>query len=265
MNVRGHFHALFGWIGERRLRHVRAGGFAHEEHRHFVQLVQLDPLAIEGHFEFLALRSLAEYLAEAELRQRQLDQVFAVQREVVPDHRAAARSERQAVQRCGLRQIPFDRVGDVEGRGLRIAHCQPADLGRRGHVAFQQGRRYAQDVGDVVEAAAGIVGRQQRGGVDIHCEQVADGVGVLAAIHAMQRRTAGVGIRRGGAIQRAFHGAGKRVQGLAVRAARARRRHHARPHLAHHFLPGFGVGADVIEVQLIECQAAGFQTFRCGR
>ena len=43
--------------------------FPHEEHGHFVELVHLDALAVEGDFEFLALGSFTEHLAEAELRQ----------------------------------------------------------------------------------------------------------------------------------------------------------------------------------------------------
>ena len=58
------------------------------------------------------------------------------------------------------------------------------------------------------ESSAG----KQRGGVHVHGEQIADGVGIFAAIHAMQRRAAGVGIRGGGAIQRVFHCAGQGVQ-----------------------------------------------------
>ncbi len=49
-------------------------------------------------------------------------------------------------------------------------------------------------------------------GVHVHRQQIADRVGVLAAIHAMQRHAARVGIRGGGAIQRIFHCAGQGVQ-----------------------------------------------------
>ena len=103
VNVRSHLHALFQWIGERLAEAREPGLRLHEEHGHFIQLVQLHALAIEGHFEFLAFGALAEHLAEAELHQRQLDQVFAVEREIVLHHRAAARSERQAIERFGLR------------------------------------------------------------------------------------------------------------------------------------------------------------------
>ena len=46
--------------------------------------------------------------------------------------------------------------------------------------------------------------RQQRGGVDVESEQVADGVAVFGAIQAMQGRAAGVGLGGGGAVERGF-------------------------------------------------------------
>ncbi len=70
MDVRCHLHALFRGIRQRLIMRNRgAWDLAHEEHGHFVELVQLDALAVEGDFEFLTLRAFAEDLAEAELGQ----------------------------------------------------------------------------------------------------------------------------------------------------------------------------------------------------
>ena len=85
-----------------------------------------------------------------------------------------------------------------------IAHRQAAQVPGRRHVAFQQRRRSAQHVRDIVEAVAFIVGRQQRRGIYIQGEQIVDGVGVLGAIQPVQRGASGVRIGRGGAIDRSF-------------------------------------------------------------
>jgi hypothetical protein len=58
-----------------------------------------------------------------------------------------------------LAEIAFQRVSNVQRSGLGITDGQPADLRGCGDVTFEQRRRYTEDVGDIVEAVAGIVGR----------------------------------------------------------------------------------------------------------
>ena len=64
-------------------------------------------------------------------------------------------------------------VLSVGGAG-RIADGHRADLLGGGDVALEQHRRHAQHVGHVVEAEARVVGRQQRRGVDVERQQIAD-------------------------------------------------------------------------------------------
>ena len=75
-----------------------------------------------------------------------------------------------------------------DGRQRAVADRQAADLHRRGDVALNQRRRHGERLGDVVEALARAVGRQQRVHVDVEREQIADRVGVLGAVQPMQRR-----------------------------------------------------------------------------
>ncbi len=51
---------------------------------------------------------------------------------------------------------------------LVSAHRQPANLARRRQIALEQHRRHAQRLGDVVEAVAFVVGRQEPGSVNIN-------------------------------------------------------------------------------------------------
>ena len=104
------------------------------------------------------------------------------------------RSERQSLEMLVLRQILADAIGFAHRPARWIADRQGADLCRGRQIALLQRRRHAQHVGDVVEPVSGVVGRQQRRCVDLQREQIANGVGVLGAVHAPQHRPAGVGI-----------------------------------------------------------------------
>ena len=93
-----------------------------------------------------------------------------------------------------------DRV--AAGRAARAADRQAADLLRRRDVAVEQRRRQIADR-HVVEAVAGLVGRQQRRDVDVEREQIADGVLVFGSGQPPDRGgAAGIRMRRGRAIER---------------------------------------------------------------
>ena len=68
---------------------------------------------------------------------------------------------------------------DEAGLGKRVAtDSARGDLFGGGQVLLHQGVGDGEDVADVVEAVAGIVGGELFGGAEIDAEQVADGVGV---------------------------------------------------------------------------------------
>ena len=81
---------------------------------------------------------------------------------------------------------------------------QGADPFAGRQIALQQHRRDAEHVGDVVEARARIVRGQQRRDVDVEGEQVANRVGVLGAIQAVDERPPGVGMGARRLIERRF-------------------------------------------------------------
>jgi NAD(P)-dependent dehydrogenase (short-subunit alcohol dehydrogenase family) len=72
----------------------------------------------------------------------------------------------------------------------------------------------------------------------------------------------GLGIARGLAEQGAdilLNGFGKRCERGALWTRSARRRHQTRTNFARDLLPGFGLGSDMLGVEFIEHQVAGFQ------
>ena len=128
-------------------------------------------------------------------------------------------------------------------------------------VAFEQRGREFSD-GDVIETVAGIVGRQERGDVDIEREKIADGVVIFGAIEAAEGVcAAGVGMRGGDAVERRLKGGnGAGVSGL-VGARQAGGRHGAGAQPADDVFPYGGVAGDVLGGNGVEREAAGFQAF----
>ena len=134
--------------------------------------------------------------------QTDLDDILAVEREVVLDRRAAPRTERQPfAEPLVLHQLARQTVG-VDRCRDGASDRQPADLAGRREIARGEGRRHRQDVGVVVEPVlVGVVGRQQRPRVNLERQQVANAVGVFRAVQTMDGRTARVGRHLGGAIE----------------------------------------------------------------
>ena len=132
----------------------------------------------------------------AEVRAKELgvDDVLAVERQGHPGQPAAEGADRHAVDLRVLRAVLPDDEGLVAGHDGRVAHRQRAQLPGRVQVALEQHRRGAQQIGDVVEAVAGFVRRQERHRIDVEIEQVLDGVGVLDPVqpvhHGPARRWA---------------------------------------------------------------------------
>ncbi len=258
-------------LHERRRQAMRAGlhvnprrddvhavriGFAHAR----VDLEHRGALAVDRHFEQLALDRAAKQLAGRNRVQLHAEAVFAVGRERVLDRDAAARAERRALDVVHLRAGARNLVGELRGARFRIADRQRADAARRAQVAFHQRRRERLRVGDVVEAVADRVGRQERVDVDVDRKQRAHRARVFGAIEALERTAAGIGIERRGLIEPRFHRRRKRREHGRFGTTRVRRRHHARAQLADHFLRDFGdccVVADLRRVKTCQRQSAG--------
>jgi hypothetical protein len=115
--------------------------------------------------------------------------------------------------------------------------------------------RHAQDVRNVVEAVAFVVGRQELGRIHLEGQQIADGVAVFGAVQTVDRRFAGVGGRERGLVQAPLEIGSEAVVGLEVRPRPAGRRHLPAPQLARDGLEQFGVRRDVVQVDVFEREA----------
>jgi len=75
----------------------------------------------------------------------------------------------------------------------------------------------------------------------------------------MQRGSAGVRSASCGAVEVVLNGFGKRSERGTLWTRSARRRHQTRANFARYLLPGFGLSSDMLEIEFIEHQVAGFQ------
>ena len=112
------------------------------------------------------------------------------------------RALREHAHRAGRAHVGFHRAFEgfgVEARGAD-ARRERDDDGLREHllgggeILLQQHRRHREDIPDVVEAVARVVGGKVIGGAEVHADEVADGVVVFRAIEPAQRDAAGVGL-----------------------------------------------------------------------
>ena len=137
--------------------------------------------------------------------------------------------------------------GDAFGRaavGGRGGEGGAQNLVRGGGVFLEQDRREGEDVADVVEAVAGIVGGKIIGGLELHADEVADAVVVFGAVEAADGDAARVGIGAVGVEDFALDPGGEEVafglRGLGF----VRRRHLAAAEVRHHFFPRLAILAD---------------------
>ena len=142
------------------------------------------------------------------------------------------------------------RARRLEADQRRLEVAGPPERGsghplRGRHVLLHQHRRQRQDVGDVVEAVAGVVLREVVGGAERHAQQIADGVVVLGPVQAPDGHASG--IRPGqtiGPLELVLDPAGDGRDLRLVRPAQGRRRHLAGAHLHHGLFPGRRVTDD---------------------
>ena len=188
--------------------------------------------------------------------QARLDDVLAVDGEVVAHEHAAARAERQPFDVIGLRAVGRHAIGADGRRDVGVAHRGARDFPGGAQVAIHQRRIGAEHVGDVVEAVRLAVVRQECVGVDLEREQIADRVAVLGAVQAVQRFAAGVRVGGGGRVELIFEISDELGGRLFVRQRLAGRRHHAAAQFLDDGFPDLGVRADVGERHALERQIA---------
>ena len=210
--------------------------------------------------EALTIQADVDLLAGTATLEVHFDGILSVQREVMANGKPAARTERQiVVHPVVLHQVPRD-VVELDGRLHRdVANRQPADPARRRQVALEQPGRHRQHVGIVVEPVHRVVGRQERGDVGIERQEIADGVGVLGAVQAMNAGASRVGPDRGIPIEGRLEADGETVLDRFFGPGQAGRRHVAASELTNDLFPHRGSGPDRLDADAFEGETCRLQ------
>ncbi len=198
---------------------------------------------------------------DAEIRPEHLDGelIFAVERQRHPGENPADGADGACLRgECPAKRPDGCGTSRSPAR-IRIADRQRADLARGVHVALEQHGRNAEHVADVVEAVGGVVRRQQRRGIDIERQQIANGVRVLGAVQAVQHGPSGIGLDRGRPIERIRKPGDELAACRGVRLRRALRRHHPDAHFPDGLFPDAGLRGDVRIVHVVERQPAALR------
>ena len=218
----------------RRLQRQAGGRLGHAR----IDLDDRLALAVDGDLNALAFVGSAEQHAARVAVQFNLEDVIAVSREGVLHRDAATRPEWRAVDARQLRRGLRHPVVGFGGRGFLVANRERRDLRGRAQVALHQRRRKILRVGDIVEAVADGVGRQQAGDVDVDTQHVPDRAAIFRAIETLERTRAGVGIDQRDPIDAGLEGFGERGDLRWFGTTRAGGRHHAGAQLANHLFGG---------------------------
>ncbi len=148
----------------------------------------------------------------------------------------------------------------------RNADREAADLGGGRQVAFDLRGRDREGRAVVVESTLErIVGRKQRGDVDVDGKKVADGVVVLDAVETMEgSRPARIGALRRDRVDRVFEEGRHGVIRALVWSGHPGRRHRARTQPPNHRFPHVRIGAHGLGVEHFKREAGGGFACRCG-
>ena len=149
------------------------------------------------------------------------------------------------------------RVDDSAGR--LEPDGEAAEPSGRRQVSIHERRRDRQHVGNIVEPPlVGIVGREERGDIDIEREQIADRVLVLGAIQTVEGfGAAGIRTRRRCSIDLGGEPRHHGVRGRPIGSGASCRRHRAGPEPGDDLFPHFGVRPRAVDVGGIEQQPCG--------
>ena len=125
-----------------------------------------------------------------------LNRVLGVEGKEVAEQDAAAHVGRQRSYLLARGRPARGAVALHDGAGGAGADREPAHAPGRGDVLLDVQRRHRQHVADVVEAVAGVVGRQVARVVEVEPQEVADGVAVLGPVQPVDGRRPGIGALR---------------------------------------------------------------------
>ncbi len=217
-------------------------------------------LAVDRQIDLLvAAEDAAEELPGRRAVQHDAERVFAVGRERVIHRDAAARAPRRAVDMTRLRLGARHFVGRFGRRRGTIADREVRDFRRGAQITLEERRRELLRVGDVIEACADCVWRQERVHVHVEAEDVVDGALVLDPREPLEHPVARRGMQRRRVIERRFERCRECRECRGRRTiCHLRRRHHAGAQLLDHLLADFRVLFNLGGVEMFERQPARF-------
>ena len=134
----------------------------------------------------------ARHVANDVTQDRNAEVIFGIEWEVMHHLGATARTERHAFNVTFLREIRWNTIKLGNGRRGGVSNGEAGYLTRSREILLQQRWRSLQHIGDIVETIGLVIRWQQLLGVDFEIEQIAHGVGVFAAVEAMNGCPAGV-------------------------------------------------------------------------
>ena len=154
--------------------------------------------------------------------------VLAVSRKAVHGDNPATRAVRRTLHVIPrvLRAEGRRAVGRLRDRGVPVAHGDSADCCRGVQVGLEQRGRECLRVGDVVEIRALGIERQVVASVDLHAQEVANGMFVLRPVQPL--KGARPGVWPAGVVHDLFKRFNEGRKRIGRRPTRARRRHHLR-------------------------------------
>src|SRR5262249_112376 len=112
-------------------------------------------------------------------------------------------SERQTVYLFFLRII-FSSVVSLSAWSRFMPQRQPAEFRCGGNISLHERRRDLQSTDDVIEAAAGILGRKERSRVNFQGEEFSNRIRILGAVHPMDAGRRQFRIRSGSPVEFIF-------------------------------------------------------------
>ncbi len=184
-----------------------------------------------------------------------LDQVLAIDREVVVNRDAAAGTEREVF---ALSVVLEDVQRNFESLKVRLSGRQTGREARHlpgyRHVPLEVRGRNREHIGEIVEASVGgVIAGEKWLNVYVEREEVADGVVVFGAIEPMDRAdSARIGMTLGCPVDHAFKLCGQRVVGRRIGPWHFRRRHGSCAQLDNDLLENFGAGRWMGQVKTLE-------------
>jgi hypothetical protein len=239
----------------RSLLSISSAGLRHVRVRREVVLVaagvrQEHAFSVDGDLDLV--RELETgHVADDISQQEDVEVVLAVLRKIVTDEESATRAQRKSFDVIGLLGVRRHAIDPLCERRVG-ADGETADLSRSRQVLLEQGRGDLQDAGDVVEAVALVVGRQQLCDVDLQIEQIANRVAIFGAIQSMDWFMARIGTANRLLVERRLETRDKAVEGGRVRTRHALRRHHAATDFANDLFPELRLSGCISGVQTLE-------------